>query len=102
MLPALTLAFCLTVASQGSSSVPNATTPARQDQATSASSQEGSGAPSQQKKHARVAPTAERSSPQQPPPATTEDKSSPVGDVTPHLLDRWFQAYVLITGLMVL
>lgn len=106
MLPALTLALCLTVVGQGSSSVPTPATPARQGQATPAG-QEGSkdqgispAVSSQQKKHARVNPAIERSNPQ--PPTTAEEKSSPAGEVTPHLLDRWFQAYVLIIGLMML
>lgn len=110
MLPALTLALCLTVASQGLSSVPGNTASTTQNQTTPAGNQEGSrdqGNPSagagslQQKKHARIAPTMERSSAQQPPVAA-EDKNPPASEATPHLLDRWFQAYVLITGLMVL
>lgn len=108
MLPALTLALCLTVAGQGSSSIPSATGSVKQDQATPAGNQAGSkdqgspsGVSSQQKKHARVSPPIERSNPQQP-ATTTEEKSSPSSEVTPHLLDRWFQAYVLIIGLMML
>ena len=112
MLPALTLALCLTFASQGSSSVPTNSASPGQNQAAPTSSQEGSkdqgrspaappGVSSPQKKHARVAPTMERNNPQ-PPPAAAENKNPPVNEATPHLLDRWFQAYVLITGLMVL
>src|SRR5579864_1123803 len=106
MLPALTLALWLTVTGQSSSSVPTGAASAKQDQATPASSQDGSkdqgnssAGAAQQKKHAHAAPP-ERSTLQ--PVAAAEDKTPPGSEVTPHLLDRWFQAYVLITGLLAL
>lgn len=106
MIFTLTLALCLTVASQGSPSVPAVTSPPRQDQAASSGAQEGSNSSvqagsAQQKKHAHPAAASERG-PVPPATAATEEKSPPVNEATPHLLDRWFQAYVLITGLMVL
>ncbi|HEY6248319.1 MAG TPA: hypothetical protein VI685_00065 [Candidatus Angelobacter sp.] len=108
MIPALTLALCLTVTGQGSSSVPPPADSARQGQAAPGSGQEvkansSAATPAgaaQQKKHGHATPPEHSNTPQ--PAASGEDKTPSTTEVTPRLLDRWFQAYVLITGLLVL
>jgi hypothetical protein len=103
MVLALTLSFFLTVTGQSSSSGQIATPPAKQDQAVPATNPEGnkdqsnsSVGAAQPKKHAHAAP-AERGNPPLP-----EEKSASSAEGTPHLLDRWFQAYVIIIGVLAL
>src|SRR5215469_6270952 len=100
MIVTLTLALCLTVTSQGPSSVPSAIT----SLATPASTQDTSNGqgnlsaanpagPAQQKKHGHATPPERANAPQ--PAATPDDKTAAPTEATPRLLDRWFQAYVL-------
>lgn len=107
MVATLILALCITVFGQSPSSGATIST----SQATPASTQDSNkdqGNPSlanpagsaQQKKHGHATPP-ERSNPPQP-AATADDKTAPPTEATPRLLDRWFQAYVIITGLLVL
>jgi len=111
MVVTFTLALCLTLAGQSSSIATIEATSVRQDQSIPANSQDGnkvqgnspaavSAGAAQQKKHAHAMPPEHGNALQ--PPATAEDKTTPATEVTPHLLDRWFQAYVIITGLLVL
>jgi hypothetical protein len=104
MVLALTLSLCLTVAGQNSpTSAATASPSARQDQTVPANSAEGnkdqgnpSAGPSQAKKHAHVV------APEHSNPAPAEEKTSSATPTTPHLLDRWFQAYVIIIGVLAL
>lgn len=107
MVVTLILALCITVFGQSPASGATIST----SQANPASTQDSNkdqgnpslanpASPAQQKKHGHATPL-ERSTPAQP-AATVEDKTAPATEATPRLLDRWFQAYVIITGLLVL